>query len=105
MVVACVALFVALGGSAMAAYVVSSNSQVGPGTISGSTPPSGAHDNIIDGSISSADIKLNSLAGSRIADGSVTGADVGDGRLSGADLADNTLTASQIDESTLGQVP
>jgi hypothetical protein len=57
MIVACIALFVALGGTATAVtYVVSSNSQVGPGTISGHKPPGGKHPNIIAGSINGTDI-------------------------------------------------
>src|SRR5690349_22857693 len=56
MIVACIALFVALGGTATAVtYVVSSNSQVGPGTISGHKPPTGKHSNIIAGSDQSTD--------------------------------------------------
>jgi hypothetical protein len=57
MIVACIALFVALGGTATAVtYVVSSNSQVGPGTISGHKPPTGKHANIIAGSVNGTDI-------------------------------------------------
>src|SRR5204862_6107361 len=44
------------GGTALAAYVVSSNSQIGPGTVSGHKPPSGKHANIIAGSINGTDI-------------------------------------------------
>jgi hypothetical protein len=56
-VVSLAALFVALGGTATAVtYVVSSNSQIGPGTISGHKPPSGKHANIIAGSINGTDI-------------------------------------------------
>ena len=44
------------GGTAIAAYVVSSNSQIGPGTVSGHKPPAGKHSNIIAGSINGADI-------------------------------------------------
>jgi hypothetical protein len=56
-VVAYLALFVALGGTATAVtYVVSSNSQIGPGTISGHKPPSGDHANIIADSINGTDI-------------------------------------------------
>lgn len=61
MVVACVALFVALGGTAMAAFVVSSNSQIAPNTIYGADRPNGANDNIVDGSVAPADIRPNSL--------------------------------------------
>jgi hypothetical protein len=56
-VVAYAALFVALGGTATAVtYVVSSNSQIGPGTISGHQPPTGKHANIIANSINGTDI-------------------------------------------------
>jgi hypothetical protein len=76
MIVACVALFIALGGTATAVtYVVSSNSQVGPNTISGHTPPSGDHANIIPGSVN------------------------------GQDVADNSLRGADISEPKLGQVP
>lgn len=95
MVVACIALFVALGGSAMAAFVVSSNSQIAPNTIYGANKPASANDNIVDGSITAADIKAASIGGSRIVRQS----------LPGAVLANNTLTGTQINESTLGTVP
>jgi hypothetical protein len=56
-VVSLAALFVALGGTATAVtYVVSSNSQVGPGTIAGHKPPRGKHANIIAESINGKDI-------------------------------------------------
>ena len=95
MVVACLALFVALGGSAMAAFVVSSNSQIGPNTIYGANRPSTANDNIVNGSITASDIKQESIGGNRIINGSLTGPDV----------AANTLKGTQIDESTLAKVP
>ena len=51
------------GGTALASFVVSSNSQVGPGTISGHKPPSGDHANIIAGSINGADLANNAVTG------------------------------------------
>jgi hypothetical protein len=49
--------FVVLGGgTALAAVVINSNSQVAKGTISGHKPPSGKHANIIAGSINGTDI-------------------------------------------------
>jgi len=75
-VVSLAALFVALGGTATAVtYVVSSNSEVGPDTISGHRPPSGDHSNVILGSIN------------------------------GRDVANDKLTGADVDESTLDQVP
>jgi hypothetical protein len=50
------AFIVLSGGTALAAYVVSSNSQIGPGTIAGHKPPTGKHANIIAGSINGKDI-------------------------------------------------
>jgi hypothetical protein len=44
------------GGTALAAYVVSSNSQIGPGTVSGHKPPTGKHANIIAGSVNATDL-------------------------------------------------
>jgi hypothetical protein len=55
-VMATLAVFLVLGATALASYVVSSNSQVGPGTISGHKPPSGKHANIIAGSLSGRDL-------------------------------------------------
>jgi hypothetical protein len=115
MVVACIALFVALGGTAMAALVVSSNSQIGPNTIYGANKPSTANDNIVNGSIAPADIKPGSLASSAILDGSLTGADIADGSVGGGELTKNSvpgakiindnLTGAQVNESTLARVP
>jgi hypothetical protein len=53
-----IALFVALGGgTAFAAVIITSNSQVASGTISGHHPPSGKHPNIISNSVSNADVQ------------------------------------------------
>ena len=56
-VVSLIALFVALGGTAIAAVIVNSNSQVARGTISGHDAPSGKHPNIISGSINGQDLQ------------------------------------------------
>jgi hypothetical protein len=125
MVVACVALFVALAGTAMASVIISSNSQVDRGTISGHHPPQGDHPNIIGGSINGKDVAAGSIGGGRLAsnsvdsskvlDGSLTGSDIqngslggaqiGDGSLSSADIQDNGLTGTDISEGTLAEVP
>jgi hypothetical protein len=73
MVVACLALFVSIAGTAVAAsYLVSSNSQVGPGTISGHHPPTGKHSNLITGSVNAQDLALGSVTGTRLAPASVS---------------------------------
>jgi hypothetical protein len=52
-----IALFIALGGSATAAVIITSNSQVASGTISGHNPPAGKHPNIILASVNGQDVK------------------------------------------------
>jgi hypothetical protein len=46
-VVSVIALFVALGGTALASVIITNNSQVAQNTISGHKPPTGKHANII----------------------------------------------------------
>lgn len=88
MIVACVSLFVALGGTATAVtYVVSSNSQVGPGTISGHNPPSGKHANIIGGSVNATDLAPNSVGSSEIAANAVGASKVANESLMLSDIA------------------
>jgi hypothetical protein len=65
-VVSVIALFVALGGTALASVIITSNSQVAQGTISGHKPPSGDHANIIAGSINGQDVANNSIGGGKI---------------------------------------
>jgi hypothetical protein len=111
MAVALLALFVALGGSAMAAFVVTSNSQIGPDTIYGANKPADANDNIVDGSIMGRDIKPGSIFGSRIADGSLTAADLApdavdstkvlDESLTSSDLASDSVNATEIADSSI----
>jgi hypothetical protein len=52
-----IALFIALGGSATAALIITSNSQVASGTISGHHPPQGKHPNIIPNSVNGTDVQ------------------------------------------------
>lgn len=60
-VMATAALFVALGGTAAASVIITSNGQVAKNTISGHAPPSGDHPNIVGNSITGADIKEATL--------------------------------------------
>lgn len=54
--------FVVLGGgTALASFVVSSNSQIGPGTVSGHKPPAGKHANLILKSIGAGDLASGSV--------------------------------------------
>lgn len=61
--------FVVLGGgTALASYVISSNTQVAPGTISGHHPPAGMHANLIGGSVNGQDVNNSSLTGADVAE-------------------------------------
>jgi hypothetical protein len=77
-VVATLALFLVIsGGTALGVtYVVSSNSQVGPSTISGHKPPTGKHSNIITGSVNGTDLSANSVNSSKVTNGSLLGSDL-----------------------------
>jgi hypothetical protein len=66
MVVALLALFVALSGTALASVIITSNSQVASNTISGHKPPTGYHANIVAGSVNGQDVANNSLTGAKI---------------------------------------
>ena len=55
-VISVIALFVALGGTALASVIITSNSQVAKNTISGHHSPSGRHPNIIGGSVNRTDL-------------------------------------------------
>jgi hypothetical protein len=59
------------GGTALASYVITSNSQVGPDTISGHNPASGDHSNVISGSIDTADLAAGAVSTGKLAGGSV----------------------------------
>lgn len=74
--IALLALFVAIGGTSYAAFVVTGR-------------------NVKDGSLTSADIQ----------DGTLRSRDVKNGILSGDDVQPDSLTGAQIQESTLGEVP
>jgi hypothetical protein len=76
LLIACVALFAALGGTVYAAA-----------KINGKT------------------IKVKSLPGNRLALGSVPGNRLKAGTISGGSLAPGSITGAQIDTATMGQVP
>src|SRR3954454_9461925 len=87
-VVASIALFLVVsGGTALGVtYVVSSNSQVGPNTISGHKPPAGKHANIITGSVNGTDLSANSVNSSKVTNGSLLGSDIHANTITGANV-------------------
>jgi hypothetical protein len=72
-VVSVTALFVALGGTAIASVIITDNSQVAANTISGHKPPSGKHANLFAGSVNAQDVAANSLTGASINETTLTG--------------------------------
>jgi hypothetical protein len=89
-VMSTLAVFLVIGGgTALASYVVSSNSQVGPDTISGHHEGTNQH-NIISGTVNATDIATGGVVSRNVNDESLTGADIANGKLTGADIAKNS---------------
>jgi hypothetical protein len=93
-VIATLALFVALGGSA---YAISKNSVKSKHIEKGQVKSSDLKD---DGA-KSKDVKDENLTGDDIADGSLGSAEVTDESLTGDDVGDDALGSDEIDESAL----
>lgn len=85
-VVSCIALFVALGGSSYAALRVGTKQ-------------------IVNGGVTSEDLRNNDVAGRDIRKSTVRGTDVRDNDLQGRDVRQNTLEGADVLESSLGTVP
>jgi hypothetical protein len=83
-VVALVALFVALGGSA---YALSNNSVKSR--------------HIANGQVRTEDLDGSAVTGGKIDEGAVKSSDVGDDELTGEDVEDDTLSGQDIDEASL----
>jgi hypothetical protein len=94
-VVACMALFVALGGSVYAAGKIS-GTQIKSNSIPGNR--------VKAKTLTGKQIKPHSLTGTQIKSGSLTGAQIKAGSLTGAQIQAGSLTGVQIDTSTLSDV-
>lgn len=88
LVIACLALFVSLGGVGYAAATGSIGSR-----------------EIRNNSVRGKDVRNNSLSGRDIANASLSGSDIRNGRLVGVDIEDDSLTGKDIQEGTLDAVP
>lgn len=95
-VVATLALFLVLaGGTAFGVtYVVSSNSQIGPNTVSGHKPPTGKHSNIIPGTVNGSDLSANSVSSSTVTNGSLLGGDIHANTIVGSNLNLTNVSAA-----------
>jgi hypothetical protein len=101
MVVACLALVFAMGGTTWAV------TSLPAGSVGIAQLRTGAVTNTKIGSraVSNAKLHAASVSGTKIAKDAVTGGDVKNGALTGPDLKANTLTSTQIAESKLTIVP
>jgi hypothetical protein len=89
--------FVVLGGAtALGAFVVSSNSQIAPGTVSGHKPPSGAHANIIRGSVNGSDLATGAVGTGKIATGSINTPKLKNDAVTGPKIADNSVDPNAV---------
>lgn len=95
-VVSVIALFVALGGTAVASLVITSNSQVAAGTISGHNPPAGDRPNIISGSVNGADLASGSVGSGELANGEVKHSKLSADSVTSANVQDNSLKLSDL---------
>jgi hypothetical protein len=101
-VVATLALFVALGGSAAAAFVVSSNSEIGPNTIYGAHLPAGKNDNFVGGSIGSSDLANDAVTGPKLATGSVASGKLADKAVIAGKLGDGAVALNNLASGAVG---
>jgi hypothetical protein len=101
-VVATLALFVALGGSAAAAVIVSSNSEIAPNTIYGANLPAGKNDNIVGGSVGSSDLASSSVVNSKLATGAVGSGKLADKAVIAGKIADAAVAQSNLANGAVG---
>ena len=92
MIVACVALFIAMGGTSYAAVTLAANS-VGTKQIKKNAVTSAK---IKSAAVTAAKVKDGTLTGAKIKDATLTGAKVQDATLTGAKLADGAVTEAKL---------
>jgi hypothetical protein len=87
-VIACISLFVALGGVSYGVATSSIDTR-----------------EIVDNTVRSKDIRNNGVYGRDLRNNEVRAIDIRNNTIRGRDIANNTLTDDQVDESKLQQVP
>ena len=95
-VLAVIAIVLALGGTAYAGFLVSSNSQIGPNTVAGHNPPAGKHANLFNNSVTTQDLESGAVTTGKLANGAVTSGKVADGAIGEAKLADGAVTSTKL---------
>jgi hypothetical protein len=96
LVIACLALFIALSGTAMAAVIITNNHQVAAHVIAGGKAPAGDNKNIIARSLGTSDLHAGAVTNSKIADFAVTTSKLGPGSVTSSTVATNSLTTSDL---------
>jgi hypothetical protein len=89
-VVAYLALFVALGGTAYAVNTVGSDDVINDSLLS---------EDIKDETVSSRDIRPSTIGSGRVANNSLTSADIKNGNVNGDDIQNSTVTGDHIHEA------
>lgn len=79
--IASLALFLSLSGTAAAAIIISSNHQVASHVIAGANAPKGDNRNLISGSVGNSDLHANAVTGTTVKNGSLTGSDIANGSI------------------------
>src|SRR6266542_2494669 len=80
-VVAFLALFISMTGTALAAVIITSNDQVAAHTIAGANAPAGDNETLISGSVGTSDLHGNAVTGAKVANDGLTGADINEATL------------------------
>jgi len=91
MIVACIALAVALGGTSYAAVQLPKNS-VGARQLK-------------KNAITAPKIRRNAVTGAKVLNNSITGAKVLNNSITGAKVLNNSITGADVNEATMAQVP
>lgn len=99
-VISCIALFVALGGLAVAAGLPKNS--VGTKQLKKNAVTTVK---IKNGAVGASKIQDGAIGASKIQAGAVNGAKIQDHSISGAQIANGSLTGAQVNASTLGTVP
>jgi hypothetical protein len=109
-VISCLALFVALGGLAVAAGLPKNSvgtKQLKKNAVTALKIKDGAvgATKIQDGAVGAAKIQEGAVGAAKIQDGAISAAKIQGRAITGAQIADGSLTGAQVNASTLGIVP
>jgi hypothetical protein len=109
-VISCLALFIALGGLAVAAGLPKNSvgtKQLKKNAVTAVKIKDGAvgTKKIPNGAVTGAQIADGAVSGAKIQNGAIGAAKVQDHAITGAQIADGSLTGAQVKASTLGIVP